>query len=104
MVSRHRIAAKGLLLAAAACAALSGAALARELSVEELVELERLLTTLNFDPGKIDGVVDARTRTAVGLYQEFAALPVDGAPSAALLAELLASLQSSGRADSRWAP
>lgn len=88
MVSRHRIAAKGLLLAAAACAALSGAALARELSVEELVELERLLTTLNFDPGKIDGVVDARTRTAVGLYQEFAALPVDGAPSAALLAEL----------------
>ena len=76
------------MLVAAACVALSGAALARELSVEELAELERLLAELNFDPGKIDGVVDARTRTAVGLYQEFAALPVDGAPSAALLAEL----------------
>ena len=86
--------AKGLLLVAAACVALSGAALARELSVEELTELERLLAELNFDPGKIDGVVDARTRTAVGLYQEFAALPVDGAPSATLLAELRQVVQA----------
>ncbi len=86
--------AKGLLLVAAACVALSGAALARELSVEELAELERLLAELNFDPGKIDGVVDARTRTAVGLYQEFAALPVDGAPSATLLAELRQVVQA----------
>ncbi|MCH8809110.1 MAG: peptidoglycan-binding protein [Proteobacteria bacterium] len=86
--------AKGLLLAAAACVALSGAALARELSVEELAELERLLAELNFDPGKIDGVVDARTRTAVGLYQEFAALPVDGTPSATLLAELRQVVQA----------
>ncbi|MCH8925820.1 MAG: peptidoglycan-binding protein [Proteobacteria bacterium] len=82
------------MLAAAACVALSGAALARELSVEELAELERLLAELNFDPGKIDGVVDARTRTAVGLYQEFAALPVDGAPSATLLAELRQVVQA----------
>jgi len=82
------------LLVAAACVALSGAALARELSVEELAELERLLAELNFDPGKIDGVVDARTRTAVGLYQEFAALPVDGAPSATLLAELRQVVQA----------
>ena len=82
------------MLVAAACVALSGAALARELSVEELAELERLLAELNFDPGKIDGVVDARTRTAVGLYQEFAALPVDGAPSATLLAELRQVVQA----------
>ncbi len=88
MENKLRTAAKGLLLVAAACVAVSGAALARELSVEELAELERLLAELNFDPGKIDGVVDERTRTAVGLYQEFAALPVDGAPSATLLAEL----------------
>ncbi len=99
MESRLRIGAKGLLLAAAACVALSGAALARELSVEELgveelAELERLLATLNFDPGQIDGVVDARTRTAVGLYQEFAALPVDGTPSAKLLAELRQVVQA----------
>ncbi len=94
MGRRRRIGAKGLLLVAAACVALSGAALARELSVEELAELERLLAELNFDPGKIDGVVDARTRTAVGLYQEFAALPVDGAPSATLLAELRQVVQA----------
>ncbi len=94
MGRRLRIAAKGLLLAAVACVALSGAALARELSVEELVELERLLAELNFDPGQIDGVVDERTRTAVGLYQEFAALPVDGAPSVTLLAELRQVVQA----------
>jgi peptidoglycan hydrolase-like protein with peptidoglycan-binding domain len=94
MGSRLRIGAKAFLLAAAACVALSGAALARELSVEELTELERLLAALNFDPGQIDGVVDARTRTAVGLYQEFAALPVDGAPSAKLLAELRQVVQA----------
>ena len=100
MGRRCQIAAKGLLLAAAACVALSSAALARELSVEELgveelAELERLLAELNFDPGKIDGVVDARTRTAVGLYQEFAALPVDGAPSATLLDRKSTRLNSS---------
>ncbi len=99
MENRLRIAAKGLLLVAAACVALSSAVLARELSVEELgveelAELERLLAALNFDPGKIDGVVDERTRTAVGLYQEFAALPVDEAPSAALLAELRQVVQA----------
>ncbi len=94
MENRLRIAAKGLLLVAAACVALSGAALARELSVEELADLERLLAELNFDPGKIDGVVDERTRAAVGLYQEFAALPVDGAPSAALLTELRQVVQA----------
>ncbi len=94
MGRRLRIAAKGLLLAAVACVALSGAALARELSVEELTEFERLLAELNFDPGQIDGVVDERTRTAVGLYQEFAALPVDGAPSVTLLAELRQVVQA----------
>ena len=94
MGRRCQIAAKGLLLAAAACVALSGAAFARGLSAEELVEFERLLAELNFDPGKIDGVVDARTRTAVGLYQEFAALPVDGVPSAMLLAELRQVVQA----------
>ncbi len=46
------------MLAAATCVALSGAALARELSDEELAELERLLAELNFDPRKNDGVFD----------------------------------------------
>ena len=59
-----------------------------DLSVEELTELERLLAELNFYPGTIDGVVDQRTRGAIRLYQDFAALPADGTPSKALLAEL----------------
>ncbi|MFQ6018341.1 MAG: peptidoglycan-binding protein [Kiloniellaceae bacterium] len=64
------------------------AAAAADLDVEELAELERLLDELSFDPGTIDGVVDERTRGAIRLYQDFAALPADGVPSKALLAEL----------------
>ncbi len=52
------------------------------------MELERLLAELNFDPGAVDGVFDERTRTAIALYQEFAALAVDGEPGPELLAEL----------------
>ncbi len=79
---------KALGLAAGLFAGLSAPAAGAELSVAELTEMERLLARLNFDPGQIDGVVDEWTRTAVRLYQEFAALPPDGVPSAVLLAEL----------------
>ena len=79
---------KALGLAAGLFAGLSAPAAGAELSVAELTEMERLLARLNFDPGQIDGVVDEWTRTAVRLYQEFAALPVDGVPSPVLLAEL----------------
>ncbi|MFQ5776238.1 MAG: peptidoglycan-binding protein, partial [Kiloniellaceae bacterium] len=65
-----------------------------ELSVQQVAEMERLLARLNFDPGQIDGVVDERTRTAIRLYQEFAALPTDGQPSKALLAELRSVVQA----------
>lgn len=65
-----------------------GAAGAAELPEADLREMEQLLAQLNFDPGAIDGEVDDRTRTAIRLYQEFAVLPVDGAPSANLLREL----------------
>ena len=61
---------------------------AAELGPEEAIELERLLAELNFDPGAIDGVIDGRTRTAIALYQEFAALAVDGEPGPKLLVEL----------------
>ncbi|MCH8038505.1 MAG: peptidoglycan-binding protein, partial [Proteobacteria bacterium] len=61
---------------------------AAELGAEEVRELERLLAELNFDPGAVDGVIDQRTRTAIALYQEFAALAVDGAPGPGLLARL----------------
>lgn len=61
---------------------------AAELGIEGLTELESLLAELGFDPGPADGVADERTRSAVRLYQEFAALDTNGEPSAALLAEL----------------
>ncbi|MEE8499677.1 MAG: peptidoglycan-binding protein [Kiloniellales bacterium] len=83
---RHR--ALRRLLLAALCAAAPVPAFAAEVSLAQARELERLLAELNFDPGEVDGVIDGRTRTAIELYQAFAALPVDGAPSAALLAEL----------------
>ena len=78
---------KALGLAVSLLAGSPVAALA-ELSVAALTETETLLAQLNFDPGPIDGVVDARTRAAIRLYQEFAALPPDGQPSPALLHEL----------------
>jgi peptidoglycan hydrolase-like protein with peptidoglycan-binding domain len=76
------------LLLAALCTLPPAEMLAIELSDKDAEEIEQLLTTLKFDPGTVDGVVDARTRSAIRLYQEFAALPVDGEPSAALLREL----------------
>ncbi len=82
------------LLLAAFCMLPPAAVLAVEFSDKEAEEIEQLLATLKFDPGPVDGVVDARTRTAIGLYQEFAALPVDGQPSAALLRELRQVVQA----------
>ncbi len=85
---------RGFWLGAALLAGLSGPVAAAELSAEQTIELERLLYRLNFDPGEIDGVVDERTRTAIRLYQEFAALSPDGEPSPALLAEMRAVAQA----------
>jgi peptidoglycan hydrolase-like protein with peptidoglycan-binding domain len=82
----YRILAK--LLLAALCTLLPAVVLAVELSDKEAEEIENLLAALKFDPGPVDGLVDARTRAAIRIYQEFAALPVDGEPSAALLREL----------------
>jgi len=79
---------QGALFLTAFCLGQSAGARAAELGPEEARELEHLLTELNFDPGAVDGVIDGRTRTAIALYQEFAALPVDGEPGPALLVEL----------------
>ena len=68
-----------------------------DLGADDLAEVERLLAALNFDPGPIDGVVDDRTRTAIRLYQEFAALTPDGEPTDALLTELRAVVEVFGQ-------
>ena len=54
----------------------------------ELVEMERLLARLDLGPSTVDGIVDIQTETAIRLYQEIAGLPIDGAPSRSLLADI----------------
>lgn len=58
------------------------------LEAEELKEMEGLLRDLGFDPGPVDGVVDADTTEAIRQYKDFALAPGAPEPSAALLSEL----------------
>ena len=64
---------------------------AEELTQTDLAELEALLDGIGFPPGKIDGVIDGNASAAIRDFQTTAGLPVDGAPSAALLEELRAA-------------
>lgn len=76
------------LLLFSAAALLLAAAPARALDQAELTELETLLRDLGFDPGPVDGVVDADTTEAIRRYKDFALAPGAPEPSAALLDEL----------------
>ena len=60
----------------------------KDLNDGELVEMERLLARLDLGPSTADGIVDNQTEAAIRLYQEIAGLPVDGAPSRTLLADM----------------
>ena len=60
----------------------------KNLSDGELVEMERLLARLDLGPSTADGIVDDQTQAAIRLYQEIAGLPIDGAPSRMLLADM----------------
>ncbi|MCZ6745217.1 MAG: peptidoglycan-binding domain-containing protein, partial [Alphaproteobacteria bacterium] len=60
----------------------------KNLNAGELVEMERLLARLDLGPSTADGIVGNHTVAAIRLYQEIAGLPIDGAPSRALLADL----------------
>ncbi len=66
------------------------------LSNNEIRELEDLLAQLGFDPGPVDGVLDAQTRTAIKGYQNLAALPVTGQASGDLLDEVRSVTESLG--------
>ncbi len=65
-----------------------------KLTSEQAMQLETALAQLNFDPGPIDGVIDDRTRAAIRLYQDFAALPTDANATPELLAEVLSVARS----------
>lgn len=60
-------------------AALSGAGIA---------EIQRLLKSLDFDPGPADGKPGAKTTESIRLYQGMAELPVDGQVSQKLLDQI----------------
>jgi hypothetical protein len=47
-------------------------------SPSKIVEIQRALLAAGFNPGPIDGVLRARTMTAVNQYQQAKGLPVDG--------------------------
>ncbi|PXA05300.1 hypothetical protein DDZ13_00095 [Coraliomargarita sinensis] len=47
----------------------------RKLHRSEALQLEQSLVTRGFDPGKVDGVIDAATRAAINSYLESTGLP-----------------------------
>ena len=60
----------------------------KDLNDGELVGMARLLARLDLGPSTAEGIVDNQTEAAIRLYQEIAGLPVDGAPSRTLLADM----------------
>ena len=48
-------------------------------------EIQRLLTSLGYQPGPVDGLMGQRTADAIRQFQEEAGMPVDGQPSPGLL-------------------
>ena len=59
-----------------------------------IIEAQRGLARLGFDPGPPDGVVGAKTRAAIRAFQKASDLPVDGRYSAELEAYLAVALAS----------
>lgn len=62
----------------------------RPVTRAEILEAQRLLRRLNFDPGPADGLIGSRTREAVRLFQRFAGIETNGEVSRDLLEELRA--------------
>jgi len=61
---------------------------ANELTREEIVQLQTLLTAQGFSTGGTDGVAGAKTRSAIIAYQRSRGIEADGFPSSALLSRL----------------
>lgn len=59
-----------------------------------VLELQRELNRLGFDAGPVDGLMGARTRSAIHAYQRDHNLLVDGQPTSSLLSHVRATAQS----------
>lgn len=69
--------------------------LERPLTKQDGLDLEMVLKEMKFDPGKVDGVIDAQTRSAIGLYLEYrggSKRPLNPVISTALFSELVGRL------------
>jgi peptidoglycan hydrolase-like protein with peptidoglycan-binding domain len=64
---------------------------ARQVSAQEIREIERRLQRRKYATGPVDGVVDSQTTAAIRAYQTDAQLTVTGRPSLALLQHLRSS-------------
>ena len=58
------------------------------MSRQDVIEMQTLLRDKGFDAGEPDGVIGAKTRSAVRAYQRDKGLPADGYPSALILKHL----------------
>ena len=58
------------------------------LSIDDIKELQRLLSDIGFDVGGLDGIVGGNTRLAIKAYQKKVQLPADGFPTMGLLEKL----------------
>lgn len=65
-------------------------AAAATLDRAEIRQIQTLLSRMSFNPGPADGQMGKRTADAIRLYQKFAGMDEDGAPSRELLEDLRA--------------
>ncbi|MGO4126562.1 peptidoglycan-binding protein [Inquilinus sp. YAF38] len=64
------------------------AASERPVTAAEIAEIQRLLTQINLDAGRIDGRMGRKTRSAIAAFQRGHDLPITRRPSVALLEAL----------------
>lgn len=75
---------------------LGQAARHERLTRQQVIDLQRQLEALGFEPGKADGIIGARTRTALKAFQRSVGLPQDGYPSPEVMARVRAVAASRG--------
>jgi membrane-bound lytic murein transglycosylase B len=68
------------------------------LTRQQVVDLQRQLDALGFEPGEADGVIGTRTRMALKAFQRSVGLPADGYPSPEVMARVRAEASSRGLA------
>ncbi|MFN3593630.1 MAG: lytic murein transglycosylase [Thiobacillaceae bacterium] len=74
------------------------------LTRQQIIELQRQLDALGFEPGEADGIPGGRTRAAIKAFQRQAGLPVDGYTSPELVARVEAQARSRGLISAAQAP